>query len=289
MEIARQNAHGFGSEGAFERARSQCRQAGSFLRLFADCCRLFSGPSDYFVAAVALGERLARELDHAEIYVSPEIWTRFGLNAAETLRSIDRGFAQVEGRTRCRLFLLLDSVRQWGPEAAERVLDFHEETRIARVVGFGMGGEENARPAREFRKAYERARGLGLRTSIHAGEWSGPDSVEEALDEVAPERVDHGVRAVEDPRLLRRLAREKVTLCVAPSSNVATGVCESWAAHPLPRLLEAGVAVCLSADDPTVFETTTLGEYERARREFGLSEAAVRRMKRNAAERRFGR
>lgn len=288
MEIARQNAHGFGSEGAFERARAQCRQAGSFLRLFADCCRLFSGPADYALAAEALGGSLAREVDHAEIYVSPEIWKKFGLDAAETLRRIDRAFAEVEARTGCRLFLLLDSVRQWGPEAAERVLDFHEETRIGRVVGFGMGGEENARPAREFRKAYERARRLGLRTSIHAGEWCGPESVEEALDEIAPERIDHGVRAAEDPRLLRRLAREAVTLCVAPSSNVATGVVESWKAHPLPRLLDAGVEVCLSADDPTVFETTTRGEYERAKREFGLSDTAVLRMQRVAAKRRFG-
>lgn len=288
VRIARQNVHAFGAEGAFERAREKCREAGSFLRLFADCCRLFSVPEDYFVGARALAQAIAGELTHAEIYVSPEIWKRFGLDPARVLSSIDRAFAEVEEETGCRLFLLLDSVRQWGPEAAARVLDFHEETRIGRVVGFGMGGEEDTVPARAFRQVYERARRLGLRTAIHAGEWAGAASVEEVLDELNPDRLDHGVRAAEDPRLLSRLAREKVPLCVSPSSNVATGVCPDWKSHPLPRLLEAGVAVCLGADDPTLFETSTLREYEKARETFGLGEKDLAAMRRVAARARFG-
>lgn len=287
LAIAARNGHAFGVPGAFELARSRSRQARTFLRLFADCCRLFQNPDDYAQGARALGLALARELTHAEIYVSPEIWSRFSRDPRQILRRIDRTLADVEHETGCRLLLLLDSVRQWGPEAAERVLDLHEELKLARVVGFGIGGEENSVPARKFRRVYDRARRLGLKTAIHAGEWGGPESVAAALDELGPDRIDHGIAAARDRRLLARLAKSGVTLCVAPSSNIATGACASWREHPLPRLLAAGVRVCLGADDPTIFETTTMTEYSRARRKFGLTGRDAAAMMARAAAARF--
>jgi len=286
--IARRNGHAFGRPGAFAAARRRSRQSHAFLRLYADCCRAFSSPLDYAEAASALGRRLARELTHAEIYVSPEIWTRFGLDAGSVLAAIDRAFAPVEARTGCRLVLLLDTVRQWGAEAAERVLDLHERTRLPRIAGFGMGGDEASLPAREFRRVYRRARQLGLTTAVHAGEWAGPDSVAEAADELEPDRIDHGIRVVEDARLAARLARAGLPFCVAPSSNVATGAAASWKRHPLPRLLDAGLSICLSADDPTLFRTTTLGEYRRAGRIFGLGGAELDAMIAVAASARSG-
>ncbi len=288
VRIARKNGHAFGAGGMFETALARSREAGSFLRLFADCCRVFQSPEDYAEAADAVGRELARELKHAEIYVSPEIWTRFGLDRFAVLERIDGALGRVEKETGSRLFLLLDSVRQWGSDAAERVLDVYEKTRLARIVGFGIGGDESSVPAARFRKVYERARRLGLSTTIHAGEWAGPESVEQALDELSPQRIDHGVRAAEDARLLARLARSGVTLCVAPSSNLATGVAASWKSHPLPRLLDAGVSVCLSADDPSIFGTTTVEEYRRARTELGLSAVAIEAMQKRAWKARFG-
>jgi len=289
VSIARRNDHAFGVEGAFGRALATSRRSGSFLRLFADCCRLFSSPQDYAEAADALGRALAREVGHAEIYVSPQIWERFGLDSRAVLLAIDAAFAAVEKETSCRLLLMLDSVRQWGVDAAERVLDHHETTKLPRVVGFGIGGEEGSVPAAKFRGVYERARRLGLGTSIHAGEWEGPASVAEALDSLPLDRIDHGVRSSEDPALLSRLARSPVTLCVAPSSNLATGVYSSWRDHPLPRLAEAGVAVCLAADDPTIFSTSTAEEYERAGRELSLEAAVLERFRRTAWDARFPR
>lgn len=287
VTIARRNSHAFGSDAAFERALSTSRQSHSFLRLFADCCRLFSSPQDYAEAAEALGRALARELAHAEIYVSPEIWSRFGLDPAAVLSAIDAAFSAVEKETPCRFFLLLDSVRQWGPAAAERVLDLHEETKLSRIVGFGIGGEEDSVPAAQFRDSYERARRLRLGTSIHAGEWAGAGSVAEALDALPLDRIDHGVRSSEDPAVTSRLSRSGVTLCVAPSSNLATSVYPSWRDHPLPLLLDAGVSVCLAADDPTIFSTSTAAEYEHARREMGLSDDALDRLRESAWSARF--
>jgi len=287
VAIARRNAHAFGAEGAFDRALANSRRSGSFLRLFADCCRLFSSAADYAEAADALGRALAAELAHAEIYVSPEIWSRFGLDPAAVLKAVDAALGTVEEETGCRFVLLLDSVRQWGPDAAQRVLDLHETALLPRVRGFGIGGEEDAVPPSAFTAVYERAKRLGLGTSIHAGEWAGADSVAAALDALPLDRIDHGVRAADEDALVSRLAASRVALCAAPSSNLSTGVYGSWREHPLPRLLDAGVRVCLSADDPTIFGTSTAGEYEIARSAFGLAEDALDAMRRTAWEARF--
>jgi len=169
-------------------------------------------------------------------------------------------------------------VRQWGPESAERVLDLHERNPLPSVVGFGMGGDEKSMPAAAFAGVYMRARALGLKTSVHAGEWAGPDSLEEALDVLRPDRVDHGIAAGADARLAKRLADERTTLCVAPTGNVATGAAKSFEEHPLRRLIEAGVRVALSADDPLLFATTTANELRVARDRFGLEDSMLRRL-----------
>jgi adenosine deaminase len=134
-----------------------------------------------------------------------------------------------------------------------------------------MGGDEGSVPAVQFAEAYSRARALGLSTSVHAGEWRGPDSVREALDALAPDRLDHGIAAASDPELLARLVDGPVTLWVAPTGNVATGAAAALASHPLARLLAARVPVALSADDPLLFATTTADEYARAAEAFALS------------------
>src|SRR5262249_25679074 len=94
----------------------------------------------------------------------------------------------------------------WGPEPSARVLDLYERVRLPSIVGFGMGGDEQAIPAAAFAGVYLRARALGLRTSVHAGEWAGAEAVREVLDVLRPDRLDHGIGAAAHPRLLDRLA-----------------------------------------------------------------------------------
>jgi adenosine deaminase len=157
--------------------------------------------------------------------------------------------------------VLLDSVRHWGPDAAHRVLDAHEATPWPRVVGFGLGGDEASVPARDFHGVYERVRRLSLAPLVHAGEWAGPSSVAEALEELRPVRIAHGVRAVEDPALVARLARSGIPLDVCIASNLATGVVPEGRRHPALELLRAGAAITLSTDDPGLFGTTLRAEY----------------------------
>lgn len=280
------SGHAFAGAGAFAARRSAVRDSMEFLTLFADVCRLFRSPEDYAEAARTLALALREDgVGYAEVYVSPEICARFGLDASACLAAVDAGFSDARDTCDCRI--LLDTVRHWGPEAAERVLDGHERQPLARVVGFGMGGDESAFAAADFAGAYARARALGLKTSVHAGEWRGPDSIREALDALRPDRIDHGIAAASDPELLERLADERTPVHVAPTSNVATGAVPSLAAHPLPALLDAGVAVALSADDPLLFATSTSGEYSLAR-DMGLPPEAVRGMAQRAWRSAFG-
>lgn len=275
--LARRAGSPFADFEVFEAARRGVRDAGGFLALFARVCRLFRGPDDYREAARAIGESLAQSgVGYAEIYVSPEIFNRMGLPAAECLSAIAQAFSEKPGGCDCRI--LLDVVRQWGPEPADRVLDLYEKNPLPSVLGFGMGGDENSLPAADFAGVYARARSLGLKTSIHAGEWSGAKAVEEALDSLRPDRVDHGVAVSRSEALVQRLAIEGTTLCMAPSSNAATGAVRNLSDHPLPVLVERGVSVALSADDPLLFATTTAAEYRVARESLKLPEGTLRKL-----------
>jgi adenosine deaminase len=281
--LAGRAGHPFADLAAFESARKSVRDSQSFLLLFAEVCRLFRRPEDYVEAAMAVAESLSADgLRYAEIYVSPEIFSRIGLDAAACLEAVDVGFRESLETHGILCRILLDAVRHWGPESADRVLDLYEKAPLPAIVGFGLGGDENAVPAAAFSGVYLRARSLGLRTSVHAGEWSGAESVRDVLDALRPDRLDHGIAAAQDPHLMQRLAEEDTILCVAPTSNLYTGAVAHVAAHPLRQLLDAGVRVTLSADDPVLFGTTTRGEYGFAREKLGLSEAELTKLAGNA-------
>ncbi|WP_433889294.1 adenosine deaminase [Streptomyces sp. CA-111067] len=143
------------------------------------------------------------------------------------------------------------------------------------VVAFGLAGDESQYGPEPFAEAFGIARRAGLIPAPHAGELAGPASVRAAVDRLGARRIAHGVRAVEEPALVARLAREGVVLDVCPTSNVALGVVPSMAAHPLPLLLEAGVRCTLNADDPLLFGAGLLDEYETARSVLALTDAQL--------------
>ena len=281
--LAARAGHPFADPAAFEAARASVTDASGFLGLFADVCRLFRRPEDYVGAALSVAGALADDrVDYAEVYVSPEIFSRIGLDPEACLEAIDVGFREALETRGILCRILLDVVRHWGPESADRVLDLYERRPRPSIVGFGMGGDEASMPAAAFAGVYLRARALGLRTSVHAGEWAGPNSVRDVLDTLRPDRLDHGIGAAEDPHLLERLAEEGTILCVAPTGNVQTRAVPGAEAHPLRRLLEAGVPVTLSADDPVLFGTSTRGEYRFARTALGLTDAELHALASNA-------
>jgi len=143
------------------------------------------------------------------------------------------------------------------------------------VTGFGLSNDERRSPAHDFAAAFRIAERGGLLLTPHGGELAGPASVAACLDDLRADRIGHGIRAAEDPALVKRLAAEGITCEVCPSSNVALGVAPSPAQVPLRTLFEAGVPVALGADDPLLFGPRLAAQYEIARHAHGFSDAEL--------------
>jgi aminodeoxyfutalosine deaminase len=145
-----------------------------------------------------------------------------------------------------------------GVELVRRAAPYRERG----IVGIGLGGEEALHPPEKFEEAFRLVRDEGFGSVPHAGEVVGPSSIWGAIDVLGADRVRHGIRAVEDPDLLRELAERQIVLDVTPISNLRTGVVRSLDEHPLPELVAAGIPCTVSTDDPEMFDTDLTREYE---------------------------
>jgi aminodeoxyfutalosine deaminase len=163
-----------------------------------------------------------------------------------------------------------DIPRGCSLEMAELTARYAVAYRDRGVVGVGLGGPEAQYPPEAYVRAFEIARDGGLGSVPHAGEAAGPPSVRGALDSLRADRIRHGIRAADDPGLLRELAARGVVLDVCPISNLCTGVVASLAEHPLPELAAAGIACSVSTDDPAMFGTDLAADYAAAR-ELGVT------------------
>ncbi len=155
------------------------------------------------------------------------------------------------------------------------------------ITGFGMAGEERMHHPRDFVRAFDIARDAGLGITVHAGELAGWESVAAALDHLRPSRIGHGVRAIENPALVQRIAAEGIVLECCPVSNVVLKVFPDYASHPFPALDKAGCRVTLNSDDPPHFHTSIGREYAVAAQHWGYGEADLLRFTRNAIESAF--
>lgn len=212
---------------------------------------------------------------YVELTASPDHARLVGLTDEEHLDGIARGIddaraeAGIEGR------ILISCVRNFGVEAALRIARYAAERPHPYVVGFSMAGDEQNYPAGDYLEAFEIAAGAGLGCTVHAGEWAGPESVRAGL-ELPVTRIAHGVRASEDPALVKTLAERGMTLECCPTSNVVLGIYPTYEDHPLPGLVAAGVPVTLGSDDPPYFGASIGGEYEVCRDRLGFDEDALR-------------
>jgi adenosine deaminase len=150
------------------------------------------------------------------------------------------------------------------------------------VVGFGLSNDERRGMARDFDRAFAIAREGGLLAAPHGGELTGPASVRDCLDDLDATRIGHGVRAAEDPRLLRRLADRQITCEVCPASNVALGVFDKPEEVPLRTMFEAGVPLALGADDPLLFGSRLAAQYGIAREHHDFTDAELAELARQS-------
>ena len=184
--------------------------------------------------------------------------------------------------------IMLAADRTVDPEIAVAQARIAAKRTERGVVSFGLANDEAIGPPEPFAEAFAIAKEAGLLSVPHAGELVGPESVRGALTTLAPDRLQHGVRAVEDPALVDELADAGIVLDVCPTSNLLLSVYPSIAEHPLPRLLDAGVQCSLNADDPLLFGPGMLQEYELVRRDLELDDTAFA-SHRPGLDRRFGR
>jgi adenosine deaminase len=225
---------------------------------------------------------------YVEVTVSPDHADQVGIAYADMLAGVAQGIDDARAADGIESRILITAVRNFGTERAEWVVRTAAAHPHHYVTGFGLAGDEAGFPPGPFARAFELAHDAGLGLTCHAGEWAGPESVRGALGLPVPlTRLGHGVRAIEDPDLVRELAERGTVLEVCPTSNVVLGAYRDYAAHPFPALREAGVRVTLGSDDPPYWEATVGGEYAVARREWGLDDDALREVTRTAIEAAF--
>ena len=237
---------------------------------------------DFTLIAEAMAHELVAEnIKYAEVFFSPARFLPQGLAPAPLTKAIRDG---LDRAPTVEVALIPDLVRDLGPEQAMAMLDpLAEVAREAGIVGIGMGGSEHLYPPEPFTAAFARARALGLRTTVHAGEAAGADSIRGALDALQAERIGHGLRAEEDPALLDRLAAARVPLEMCPLSNVATGVTREIGEHPIRRYFDRGLMVTVSTDDPGMFGNSMTDELMVLHGRFRFTAAELKQLQLNAA------
>ncbi|MDA0261618.1 MAG: adenosine deaminase, partial [Proteobacteria bacterium] len=245
-----------------------------FLEVYDAASGVIKTPEDYRdVTFEYLRDCAAEGAIYVEVMSSPDHAAEAGMSYRDHVEGIVAGIDDarrehdIEGR------LIVTCVRHFGVEQALAVARQVVANPHPYIVGFGMGGDEAAWPPAQFKGAFDYVAASGLRCTVHAGEWAGPDMIREAIETLPVQRIGHGVRAVEDPALVNEIAARGITLEVCPGSNIATGLYPSRKAHPLRQLRDAGVKVTLNSDDPPYFATSVGREYDRAATEMNFSDA----------------
>lgn len=260
----------------------------SFLDAYDIAAGLFRSEEDYARLSEHYLTSLAREgAIYSEFFTSPDHARRAGLSPEAYTNGLAEGMMRAKAKTGIESRMIVTGVRHFGVEAVEAAARFTVKMGHPLVAGFGMAGDERSGDVEDFVRAFEIAREAGLGITVHAGEFGGWESVAAALDHLRPSRIGHGVRSIENPDLVKRIADEGVVLECCPGSNIALGVFAGFDAHPFERLRKAGCKVTLSADDPPYFSTSLKREYDLAKEHFGLDDAALSAVTRVAVEAAF--
>ena len=259
-----------------------------FLNAFKAVTGQLLGPEDYELAAWRMMEHLAAQgVVHAEVYISVGVIYRWRDHDPAAIDPIFAGLERARERAERELGLsilwIFDAVRHFPVEEAERVFRKAAELKPAypSIIGIGLGGDERRTGSAPFRTLYAQAAQAGLRLTNHAGETTGPEAIWEALA-IGSERIGHAVSALQDANLIQELKARSASLELCPTSNVRTGVCPSFAAHPLRRLFDLGLMVTLNSDDPAFFGSDLANEYLLAHTEQGFTRDELRQLAANS-------
>ena len=245
----------------------------SFLRAFDKAAALFRTADDYALLAQTYFESIAADgAIYGEIFISTNHAMSCGMDPQDYIDGLAEGMARAKANTGIETRMIATGLRHLGPEGVDQAARYIIAHPHPLITGWGMAGEERMHHPKDFAASFDMARDAGLGITVHAGELVGWQSVADALDYLKPTRVGHGVRAIENPDLVKRLADEQIVLECCPGSNISLKVFPSFAAHSFMKLRAAGVPVTLSSDDPPYFATSLKHEYEIGSMHFGLTD-----------------
>ena len=258
-----------------------------FLMAFKDVTAHLRTPEDYELITYRLMERLKSEnVLHAEVFISVGVCLWRKQNFPEIFEGMERGRERGEKDFGVSLLWIFDAVRQFGADKAQMVVDLAIQFRDRNVVAFGIGGDELQGPAELFKDVYARASERGLQLTAHAGENAGPESIWGALN-LKAERIGHGLTAGQDPELMEELSERQVPIEICVTSNVRTGCCADLAQHPVRNYFDNGLMLTLNSDDPAMFRTSLVEEFQLVQENFGFTGEHLRELARNSFEASF--
>jgi aminodeoxyfutalosine deaminase len=264
------------------RRRYTYRDFDGFIDAFKWVTSFLREPRDYGLIARDLSEYLLTQgVVYAEVTLSIGVMLLRKQQPEANFEAILRATEPFEKRG-LRLNWVFDAARQFGAEAAMGVVREAKRCPSKTIVAFGIGGDEMSVATEEFRPVYEQAANNGLHLLMHAGEVGGPEKIREAIELLNVERIGHGIAAAQDPALMDLLVDRRIPLEICPQSNIRTGALAKQLRlsearitdHPLPQLWRHGIPIVLSTDDPAMFHTTMLAEYENVA-QMGLGETEL--------------
>lgn len=258
-----------------------------FISCFKFIAQRMRGSEDYALITRRMMQSLASQgVSYAEVTLAAGVILWRGFDFHSVWRAIRRAQAEAYGQWPVEVWWNLDAIRQFGADHVMEVAKLAANYVGDGAISFGIGGDEAGGPAHQFADAYRYAKDAGLRLTAHAGETDGPQSIRDALA-IGAERIGHGIRAIDDPDLVKRLRDEQIPLEVCITSNVLTGAVKSLDVHPVRRLFDAGVPITLNTDDPGVFGTTLARELSIAKDVFGFTGAELEQVEATADRFRF--
>jgi adenosine deaminase len=267
--------------------RYEFRDLQSFLDLYYENMGVLRTEDDFFEMTAAYLRRAHRAgIGHVELFVDPQAHSARGVAASVVLRGVQHALETVGTNLGVSGGIIPCILRDQSVASADAMLDEVLETGVS-VVGLGLDSAEVGHPPSLFVNTFERARQAGLHIVAHAGEEGGPEYVWEALDLLGAERIDHGIRSLEDRSLVKRLVTDKVPLTVCPLSNVRLRAVSEMKEHPLPRMLELGLKVTVNSDDPAYFGGYLDDNIEALRRAFGFDSATLDTLAENSIDASF--
>jgi adenosine deaminase len=270
LELAER--YGAAAPAALRRGRWTFADFADFIAQYAWSCECLRVPDDFVRIGREFCEDAADEgVRYAEVtFTIASHAVRYAGDWDTPIEAVLEGFRLGRAATGVTCRLVLDHDRGFPIELADATLEAALRHRDG-VVALGLGADER-HPPEPYGPVFQRALAAGLHSVPHAGEAAGPASIWGALRTLGAERIGHGIRALEDPLLVAELKDRQVPLEVCLTSNVRTAVVPSIARHPLRQLLAAGLVVTLNSDDPAMFDSPLLGEYELARNAFAMTD-----------------